>query len=54
MKLRKVKDHLGLARDMQTGAIININKDYNSSLNQYRIYFSEYDRVDGTNTKIRQ
>ena len=27
MKLRKVKDHLGLARDMQTGAIININKD---------------------------
>ena len=27
MKLRKVKDHLGLARDMQPGAIINRNKD---------------------------
>ena len=27
MQLKKVKDHSGLARDMQTGAIININKD---------------------------
>ena len=27
MQLRKVKDHSGLARDMQTGAIMNINKD---------------------------
>ena len=27
MKLLKVKDHSGLARDMRTGAILNINKD---------------------------
>ena len=27
MQLKKVKDHSGLARDIQTGAIININKD---------------------------
>ena len=27
MKLLKVKDHNGLARDMRTGAILNINKD---------------------------
>tara|TARA_B100001115_G_C15614583_1_gene294712 strand:+ start:153 stop:362 length:210 start_codon:yes stop_codon:yes gene_type:complete len=27
MQLKKVKDHSGLARDMQTGAIMNINKD---------------------------
>ena len=27
MKLLKVKDHTGLARDMRTGAILNINKD---------------------------
>ena len=27
MQLKKVKDHAGLARDMQTGAIMNINKD---------------------------
>ena len=27
MKLLKVKDHTGLARDMKTGAILNINKD---------------------------
>ena len=26
MKLFKVKDHSGLARDMRTGAILNINK----------------------------
>ena len=27
MQLKKVKDHSGLARDIQTGAIMNINKD---------------------------
>jgi len=27
MQLKKVKDHSGLARDMQTGVIMNINKD---------------------------
>ena len=27
MQLKKVKDHTGLARDIHTGAILNINKD---------------------------